>query len=221
MDQNQKMLINGKKTKTVIFNFTDNYQFTTRLKLNDQIVEVIDSTKLLGTIVQNDLKWDLNTASIVKKANARMELLRKVATFGTSSAELTNIYILFIRSLLEQSATVWHSSLTEENISDLERVQKSAVKIILQERYKGYKKSLNILGIQTLSERRQQLCLSFAQKCVKNPKTSDMFPLNDKTHNMGTRNTEKYKVQHAHTGRLKNSAIIFMQNLLNEHEHKT
>ena len=219
--KNQKMLINGKKTKTVIFNFTDNYQFTTRLKLNDQIVEVIDSTKLLGTIVQNDLKWDLNTASIVKKANARMELLRKVATFGTSSAELTNIYILFIRSLLEQSATVWHSSLTEENISDLERVQKSAVKIILQERYKGYKKSLNILGIQTLSERRQQLCLSFAQKCVKNPKTSDMFPLNDKTHNMGTRNTEKYKVQHAHTGRLKNSAIIFMQNLLNEHEHKT
>ena len=38
-------------------------------------MEVINSTKLLGTIIQDDLKWDLNTASITMKANARMELL--------------------------------------------------------------------------------------------------------------------------------------------------
>ena len=44
--------------------------------------------------------------------------------------ELKNIYILFIRSILEQSAAVWHSSLTEENKNNLERVQKSAVRII-------------------------------------------------------------------------------------------
>ena len=69
------MMINGKKTKTVIFNFTDNYQFNTRLKLNNEIVEVIDNTKLLGTVVQNNLGWDLNTRNIVKKANARMELV--------------------------------------------------------------------------------------------------------------------------------------------------
>ena len=168
--KNQKMLINEKKTKALIFNFTEKYQFTTRLQLNDQNVEVIDSTKLLGTIVQNDLKWNLNTANIVKKANARMELLRKVASFGTSPDELKNIYILFIRSLLEQSATVWHSSLTEENSSDLERVQKSALRIILQDKYKGYKNALNRLDIQTLSERRQQLNLNFALKCVEKKK---------------------------------------------------
>ena len=72
----------------------------------------------------DDLKWDLNVASIVKKANARMELLRRVASFGTPSEDLKIIYTLFIRSLLEQSATVWHSSLTQDNINDLERVQK-------------------------------------------------------------------------------------------------
>ena len=52
---------------------------------------------------------------VVKKANARMELLRKVASFGTPQDDLKTIYILFIRSILEQSATVWHSSLTEDN----------------------------------------------------------------------------------------------------------
>ena len=32
---NQKMLINEKKSKTMIFDFTDNFQFTTRLKINN------------------------------------------------------------------------------------------------------------------------------------------------------------------------------------------
>ena len=61
------MVINGKKTKSMIFNFTDIYEFTTRLELNNEIVEVIKSTQLLGTIIITDhLKWDLNTATIVK-----------------------------------------------------------------------------------------------------------------------------------------------------------
>jgi len=86
----------------------------------------------------------LNTAAIVKKANARMQLLRKVASFGTSLYELKDIYILYIRSLLEQSATVWHSSLTEENRTDLEMIQKSALRIILGDKYQTYAKALEI-----------------------------------------------------------------------------
>ena len=41
---------------------------------------------------QDDLKWNMNTANIVSKANARMELLRKVASFGTSTEELRNVH---------------------------------------------------------------------------------------------------------------------------------
>ena len=47
-----------------------------------------------------------------------------------------------------------------------------------------------------------------------------MFPLNVKTHSMETRKDEKFKVQFANTERLKNSAIIYMQNLLNENDKK-
>jgi hypothetical protein len=35
---NQKMMINEKKTKNLIFNFTDKYQFSTRLLLNDEVI---------------------------------------------------------------------------------------------------------------------------------------------------------------------------------------
>ena len=103
------MMIKCKKTKTIFFNFTDNFKFTTRLKIKDEKIEVIENAKLLGTIVSNDLRWDLNTASIVKKANARMELLRRVASFNAPEEDLKEIYILFIRSILEQSATAQQS----------------------------------------------------------------------------------------------------------------
>ena len=71
----------------------------------------------------------------MKRANGRMQLLRKVAAFNTPIEDLKTIYILFIRSLLEQSAVVWPSSITEENSYDLERVQRSALKVILGEKY--------------------------------------------------------------------------------------
>ena len=74
--------------------------------------------------------------------------------------------------------------------------------------------------MEQLSTRRDKLCLNFAQKCVKNPKTSNMFPLNSKLHNMYTRNQEKYFVQKAHNDRLKKSPIIYMQNLLNAESKK-
>ena len=180
--ENQKMVINEKKTKTMLFNYTSNYQFTTRLLLKNEPVEVIDSTRLLGTIISNDLSWDQNISKIVKNANARMELVRRVASFGTPVEDIKNIYILFVRSILEQSATVWHSSLTQENINDLERVQKSAIKVILQENYSSYKQCLAQLNMESLPSRREQLCLNIAEKCVKSEKLKYLFPLNEKSH---------------------------------------
>ena len=47
-----------------------------------------------------------------------------------------------------------------------------------------------------------------------------MFPLNNKQHDMETRNGEKYKVQKANGHSLKNSGIIYMQNLLNKQEER-
>jgi hypothetical protein len=162
--KNQKMQINEKKTKTMIFNFTNTYQFTTRLQLNQKPIEVVPEQKLLGTIIQNDLKWDSNTSNLTKRANARMRLLHKMSEFGAPTDYLKNIYIAYIRSILEQSAVVWHASLTAQNIEDLERIQKSAFKIILKKKYINYNQACELLSLYSLKDRRQQLCLAFAHK---------------------------------------------------------
>ena len=206
------MLINENKTKNILFNFSKNFQFTTQLILNGKPLETVDKMKILGTIITKDLKWDQNTSEIVKKANARMTLLRKIASFNPPREDLKTIYFLFVRSILEQSAVVWHSSLSKENSIDIERVQKSAVKVILGANYKGYKKSLDILEMQTLEERRKELCLKFAKRCLENPKLKETFPVNKRKHSMQLRKPEKYKIHYAKGERLKRSPII----LLNE-----
>ena len=38
-----------------------------KLKLNGEVIENVKETKLLGTVITSDLKWDKNTETIVKK----------------------------------------------------------------------------------------------------------------------------------------------------------
>ena len=127
--------------------------------------------------------------------------------------EITEIYTLYIRSILESSAVVWHSSITQAEEIQIERVQKVALRIILKDNYEDYESALNLTGLQTLKERRTYLCKQFAIKCTQNEKTREMFPLNPSS--VDSRHYEKYFVQHATTSRLRDSAIPYMQRLLN------
>ena len=80
-----KMRLNEKKTKNVVFNFTKDHQFSAEIKLKNENLEVIDKTKLLGTIITSDLKWHENTKYIVKKANKKMIMLHKFAKWFDNS----------------------------------------------------------------------------------------------------------------------------------------
>ena len=70
---------------------------------------------------------------------------------------------------------------------ELERVQKVALRNILKEEYIDYDNPFDLCSLQKLVDRRNQLCYNFAKKCTKNPKTSDMFPLNLKSLNISSK----------------------------------
>ena len=90
-----------------------------------------------------------------------MQILHKASKFTNNTKDLKQIYMLQIRSKLDQWAVVWHSSLSQRNRNDLERIQKCALRCILKDRYKGYEDALNKLGLVTLDERRGQMCVKF------------------------------------------------------------
>ena len=49
-----KSKLNVEKSKVMIFNFTEHFQFSTRLFLENSLLEIINQTKLLGTIISSD-----------------------------------------------------------------------------------------------------------------------------------------------------------------------
>ena len=60
--------------------------------------------------------------------------------------------------------------------------------------------------------------MKFAKDCLKHEKMKEMFPLNVKNTELKIRFKETYKVNKANTERYKQSAIPYLQNLLNEDE---
>ena len=175
----------------------------------------------------NDLKWDENTSILVKKGNKVLLLLRKACNYTNSIQDLRSIYLSHIRVVLEQSCTLWHNRITEENLNDLERVQKNACRIILGNKYDNYEKSLKLLSLDTLKERREKLSLKFGPNCAENPKTKKLFTLKEKRHknhkqkSCCSRKENKFNVLKANTARLVNSTVPFLQRLLNKHANST
>ena len=185
--------------------------FTTRLNMNNTNLDRISVTKLLGLWISEDLSWDLNTKAICRKAYSRLSMLTKLKYVGVSIEDLLEIYVLFIRSITEYCAVAFHSSLTLEQTSNLERIQKTCLKVILNDNYISYGSALEMTGLETLQDCREKRCLNFARKCVAHPTNQCFFPLN----NIHYR--EKFCVNHARTATYEKSTIPYCQRLLNSY----
>jgi hypothetical protein len=163
----------------MFFDFTNKYQFATRAVVNNSLLEVIDETKLLWTVVSTDLKWHSNTEYLTRRGFQRMTILRKLAEFNVPQEDMTLIYCQYIRSVLEYNSSVWFSSITDDEKDDIERVQRCAINIIIKNDYSSYEEGLSVLNLENSTERKEALALRFAKKCVKDPRFKDLFPLND------------------------------------------
>ena len=82
--------------------------------MNEKVLPVVSKTKILGTLLTDTLSWNENTKDLVKKGNMRLLLLKKAKEYTNSISDLKLIYTSYVRSVLETSCVVWHSSLTEE-----------------------------------------------------------------------------------------------------------
>ena len=88
-----------------------------------------------------------------------MVLLHKTSKFSSKISVLKLIYHSKIRSILETSCVVWHSSITLKQRAMLERLQKCAFRVILKNNYESYENALKVMNMDTLDKRREKLCL--------------------------------------------------------------
>ena len=220
-----QMRVNEHKTKVILFNSALKYDFQPNLALDaDSPLEVVEEIRLLGVQVKSDLSWCSNTASMCKKAYARIWMLRRLKPLGASVDELMDVYDKQIRCMVEFASPVWTSGLTLAEMNQIERVQKCAFHIILADKYLNYTQALKKLGRKTLSLRRTDLNLTFAKKCLNSDKYSHWFCEYDPSVQLNKTRSEMpdllLEPVRARTNNFKKSPIAYLTRLLNENHAK-
>ena len=223
--ETNKMRINSDKTKVVMFNTSRNYDFTPQLLLNTNTrLEVVEKFRLLGLIFQTNLSWQSNTDNICKNGYSRIWMLRRLKNLGASQADMLDVYFKQIRCVLEFGVAVWTPGLTKGEATQIERVQKCALHVIMGHSYENYEHSVSVLKVEKLCVRRIRLSLNFAKRCENSQKYSHWFQLAEqvKIPNIKTRGREntkqkKYKSVPYRTERYGKSPLPFLTQLLNAH----
>jgi hypothetical protein len=119
-----------------------------------------------------------------------------------------------VRSLLELAVPAWNGALKQNDNQAIERVQKTALHIMLGESYVSYRNALGVVGLQSLEERRHKLCLKFATKAVKHDKHSKWFVPNVRVENTRLEQ-DKFCPVYAKHKRFEDSPISYLTKLLN------
>ena len=132
--------------------------------------------------------------------------------FKLGTDTLLDTYTKEIRSLLELAVPVWHSGLTAKQVRDIERVQKTALYIILGDDYTNYEVACTLLEIEPLEMRREQLCLKFAKKYFK----TENSLLNRVEKTVKTRSNNLVIEPKCNTKRFQKSSIPYLSKLLNK-----
>ena len=124
------MKLNPKKCKEMIVTFRHVIEHPTSFVVDNIRFQRVESYKLLGLTMQNNLKRDLHVSEIVTKSSNRVHILRVLKRNRVSSPHLLQVYVTLVRPLLEYCCPVSHSCLTISLSDKVERVQKRSMRII-------------------------------------------------------------------------------------------
>ena len=137
-------------------------------------------------------------------------MLKRMKEIGATSDYMLEVFKLQIRCLTEIGCHAWNGSLFIKDVKELERIQKTAVKIILGNRYNGYHNALNTLKIPRLEMRREKICLKFSKKCEKSVKFYKWFLKKS----LKTRTGKKYMLPKPRTKIYETSPLFYLTKLL-------
>ena len=216
--EDNNMNLNPTKCMFMDVTFVRDPPVLSPLSLCDQDLMSTDIVKILGVKITKDLKWDVHIGDVIKRASGRLFMLSILKRFGLSIKDLVTVYVGFVRPLLEYAVPVWHPCLTQQQHDALERIQRRACRIIMGWSYTSYQESLLVCNISELGQRREKICLDFANSILNSNEFRNWLPNRRSvdTNYMSLRNSKQLSVPRSRTQRYSNSAIPYMVNILNQ-----
>ena len=215
--ENIGMVVNSQKTTLVCVSDSLSYKSEAFILDSDgKRIDCQDGFKALGVHFLSTPTLQAHINSICKKFRSRYWTLRNLKLNGFTCEELVQVYKTMILPVTDYACVMYHSSLTETQDLQLERLQNHALKTIFGTGISA-RKARELASLSTLRARREILCENFAKKCLKNPLFAAWFPL--KTARTSTRNRnagqEIYLETKARCDRLKNSPLHYFRRILN------
>uniref|UniRef100_A0A8C4DKS3 Reverse transcriptase domain-containing protein n=1 Tax=Dicentrarchus labrax TaxID=13489 RepID=A0A8C4DKS3_DICLA len=122
--------LNALKTVEMVVDFRKNPAPPAPIILCDSPVDSVESFRFLGTIITQDLKWELNISSLSKKAQQRMYFLWQLKKFNLPKTMMVHFYTAILESILTSSITIWYAAATAKDKGRLQHIIRSAEKVI-------------------------------------------------------------------------------------------
>ena len=141
-------------------------------------VQFVESHKHLGLTLSSNGKWHDHIENLVKSATKILAMMRKIK-FSVKRKTLEQMYVSFLRPILEYSSIVWDGCTTYEK-DLIEKTQHEAARIVT-----GLTRSVSLTNLYkeinwiSLSERRQyqKLILTFKIRSGETPDyVNELFP---------------------------------------------
>ena len=149
------MLLNTDKTKVILITTSQKrlhlHDYVLNLTYNSDILKKVINDKVLGVLIDNNLTWPIHMQSIAKKISSNLWLLSKLKEFF-SLENRVQFYKTYIQPHIHYCSTVWGGT-SHSNLNRIYRIQKMAIKIILDNEYTDIASSKNELKILNIFER--------------------------------------------------------------------
>ncbi len=122
--------LNVEKTKEIVVDFWRAHAQHPPLTINGAAVERVSCIKFLGVHITEDLSWNINIASLAKKAQQCLYFLHKLRRAKAPVPIMHSFYRATTESILTSCITVWYGGCTTCCRKTLQRIVRAAEKII-------------------------------------------------------------------------------------------
>jgi hypothetical protein len=209
------MNINIRKTKEMIMDMgtkNNSKSYLPPLTVDDEQIERVSSFKLLGVVIDDNLKWNSHVHQICSKANKRIFFLKLLKRSGMSTEDLLYYYKSIIRSVVEYACPVWQSGLTADQKHQIENIQKRSLAIITGTR-DDYQLACCNYDLQFLVSRLEDLARGFFNKIsVESDCINFLIPAEPAGKNRDLRSSHAHNQFYCKSNRFGNSFIPFAVN---------
>jgi hypothetical protein len=209
------MTLNMDKTVILNVSLTNRHQHDERITIDDDLsLTPAKATKFLGVMVDSRLTFDDHVQYVISKCNSRLYLMRQLKSAGMNRDGLKMYYCTNIRSIITYASEAWYPILSSQNKTRLERIQKTAMKIISPD--SSYDQCLTTLNLSSIESFIFDLGYSHFIKILHDPDHPLFSRLTFNTNRRSARQNSVFRLPICRTAKRANSFFIFYMNYYNQ-----